>query len=82
MQDYDEIAVRAYRFHNELLSTISVAKEFLGLSYHDIMRMPLKDFYSLLRIKSREEKQKQEYLQKQQTNNMNQLRTKETKIRF
>jgi hypothetical protein len=74
--------VRAHKFHNELLTTISVAKEFLGLSYHDIMCMPLKDFYGLLRIKSREEKQKQEYLQRQQANNMNQLRTKETKIRF
>nr|DAE84899.1 MAG TPA: hypothetical protein [Caudoviricetes sp.] len=76
------MAVRAHKFHNELLTTISVAKEFLGLSYHDIMCMPLKDFYGLLRIKSREEKQKQEYLQRQQANNMNQLRTKETKIRF
>ena len=44
--------------------------------------MPLKDFYALLRIKSTEEKQKQEYLQRHQMNNMNSLRSKETRIRL
>ena len=82
LHDYDEISIRASRFHYELLTTISVAKEFLGLDYNNIMKMPLKDFYTLLRIKNREEKQKQEYLQKQQMANMGQLRSRETKIKF
>lgn len=46
------------------------------------MRMPLKDFYALLRIKSEEEKQKQEYMRQQQMRSTNQLKSQDTKIKY
>lgn len=45
------------------------------MSYDAIMKMPLKDFYSILRIRSNEERKKQEYLQKQQQQQLADLKS-------
>ena len=65
----------AVESHHQLLSTIAVSKEFLGMSYDAIMKMPLKDFYTILRIRAAEEKKKQEYLQQQQQKQMNDIKS-------
>ena len=71
----------AVESHNQLLSTIAVSKEFLGMSYQAIMKMPLKDFYTILRIRAAEEKKKQEYLQQQQQKQLNDIKSPSTNIR-
>ena len=78
---YDK-GVQAVTFHKQLLSTISVSKDLLGLTYEDIMRMPVKDFYTLLKIKSEEERKKQQYLQQQQQQSMQSLQSQNKKISF
>lgn len=62
-------------FHHQLLNTISIAQELLKMNYLEVMNLPLKDFYTLLRIRSEEEKQKAEYLKQQQQNSLRSMNT-------
>lgn len=79
---YTAIAVQSERFRKQLMQTIAISNEFIGLNYHEIMKLPLKEFYYLLRIKGEEEKKKQEYLKQQQSaDNMN-LRTQSEKFKY
>lgn len=59
--------MRASESHKQLLSTIAVSKEYLGMSYEAIYKMPLRDFFDLLKIRSEEERRKAEYLKQQQS---------------
>lgn len=64
--DLVEIGQRAYESHQSLLMNISAAKEVLGMGYDSIMKMPLKDFVDILKIRSEEEQRKAEMLKQQQ----------------
>lgn len=65
-EDAIEMGLRAHEAHQQLLSTIAVSKEYLGMSYDTIRKMPLRDFFDLLKIRSEEERRKAEYLHEQQ----------------
>lgn len=45
------------------------------MPYNDIMKMPLKDFYDLLRIRSEEERRRAEAIKEQQENMNKQMNT-------
>lgn len=46
------------------------------------MKMPLKDFYTLLRIRNEEERKKQEYLRQQQQQQTVQLSARQSRMKF
>ena len=69
-------------FHEQLLNTISIAQELLKLNYLEVMNLPLKDFYSLLKIRSEEEKKKAEYLNQQQQASMKSLKSNNKKFSY
>ena len=72
-EDLLDIADKSKQFHDQLISTISACKEFLGLNYYEIMKLPLKTFYSLLKARRKEEDLKKDYLAKEQQKNTVQL---------
>ena len=69
MQTYAE------KFHKKIINEIAISKELLGLGYNDIMKMPLKDFYDMLKFKSEMEKKRQESLRQQQQQAQAQIRS-------
>ena len=46
------------------------------------MKMPLKDFYTLLHIRNEEERKKQEYLRQQQQQQTVQLSSRQSRMKF
>ena len=64
------------------MSTISVSKDLLGLTYEQILKMPLKEFYSLLKIRAQAEKEKSEYIKQQQQEASSKMKSQNKKIKF
>lgn len=81
-EDLYESLNSAKIFHDQLLKTIAIAYELLRLSYNEVMELPLKDFYALLKIRSEEEKRKSEYMKQQQQSSMNSLASSSKKFSY
>lgn len=81
-QDLYESFESGRRFHEQLLSTISIAQELLKLNYLEVMNLPLQDFYALLKIRSDEERKKAEYLKQQQQSSLQSLNSNNKKFSY
>lgn len=81
-EDLIESMEYSSRFHEQLLNTISIAYHLLRMNYHQIMNLPLKDFYTLLRIRSEEEREKNEYLKQQQQSAMQNINSSNKRIKY
>jgi hypothetical protein len=60
---------RITEYRQQYISTLTVAKHYLGCVPEEIERMKLKNYYMLLRTKHKEEMQKRDYLNKQNAEN-------------